>query len=161
MFDNTTPDVSALGLRAVINDQIARNVWHSGQYDNDVSLANHRALTRGPFLSTVIMPKGDTFVLRPVVKSSETYGSIGDLIAMLHGLDGYPLIDDEIHSDLVYEETLSYLERSYSDIEDTGGLLTFMHENNAEICLESGMSIYIENEDELVSEFRTLHKLDA
>jgi len=161
MFANTTPDVAAQGVRATINDQLGRVAWFNGGYDDAIMLANHRALSRSPWLSTVIEQHGDTFKLRPVVKSSPAYGSIGDLIALLHGLDDYPLIDDEVHSDLVHETVRDYLSSFYSDIEDTARLLSFIYENSDESpYLEGNMSVYIPNEESLVAEYRAAQPAD-
>lgn len=159
MFANTTPDIATQGIRAVINDQIARNVWSNGGFDDAVSLANYRALARTPWLSTVIEPRGDTFVLRAVVKSSPAYGTLGDLLNLLHGLDDYPLIDDEVHGDLVHETVTDHLSTYYPAL-DTDALLAFIYENSNEApYLEGSMSVYIPEEDDLIAEFKTVHGL--
>lgn len=163
MFANTTPDIAALGIRATINNQLSRHFWHNGAYDEAVLLANHRALSRSPYLSTVIMPKGDTFVLRPVVKSSPAYGSIGDLVQLLRGLDDYPLMSDDVHSDLVHETVSAYVSQTYPDIEDSAALVSYIYENDEEgPYLEGMMTVYIPNESELVTEYRaTLPALEG
>jgi len=160
-FANTTPDIAAEGLRAVINDQLSRNFYHSGYYDDPISMANMNAMRSGPWLSTVIEESGNTFKLRAVVKSSETYGTIGDLIAMLCGLDDYPLMDDEQFTILIHNELMEYLARTYPG-DDSGDLAMFLYENGNEApYLESGMSLYIPDEDSLIAEWRETHPLDS